>query len=122
MVAAAEKNNVKLLAGHTHSFDAPIRKMRDVIESGAIGDLVQINSWNYNAFNPRPWPTRELQLTHGPVLNQGPHQVDIGSTERRHDEVAERAARLAVIDDRLRELAHELIRIDARQLDRPGLE
>lgn len=77
MVEAAEAAGVKLLAGHTHSFDAPIRKMREVIESGRIGDLVQINTWNYNAFNNRPWPTRELRETHGPVLNQGPHQVDI---------------------------------------------
>jgi phthalate 4,5-cis-dihydrodiol dehydrogenase len=77
MIAAAERNNVKLLAGHTHSFDAPIRKMREIIESRRLGELVQINSWNYNEFNPRPWPTKELQATHGPVLNQGPHHVDI---------------------------------------------
>jgi phthalate 4,5-cis-dihydrodiol dehydrogenase len=77
MVEAADAAGVKLLAGHTHSFDAPIRKMREVIESGRIGDLVHINTWNYNAFNNRPWPANELQETHGPVLNQGPHQVDI---------------------------------------------
>jgi phthalate 4,5-cis-dihydrodiol dehydrogenase len=77
MVNTADRHGVKLLAGHTHSFDAPIRKMREVIESGILGDVVQINTWNYNAFNPRPWPTKELQETHGPVLNQGPHQIDI---------------------------------------------
>lgn len=77
MVEAAEKHGVKLLAGHTHSFDAPIRKMREIVKSGVIGDVVMVNSWNFNEFNPRPWPTNELKATFGPILNQGPHQVDI---------------------------------------------
>lgn len=77
MIAEADRAGVKLLAGHTHSFDAPIRKMRDIVVGGTLGPLTQVNTWNYNAFNPRPWPTAELRETHGPVLNQGPHQVDI---------------------------------------------
>lgn len=77
MIEEAERHGVSLLAGHTHSFDAPIRKMRDLIVERRLGKPVQINTWNYNAFNPRPWPTGELRETHGPVLNQGPHQVDI---------------------------------------------
>jgi predicted dehydrogenase len=77
MVAATERAGVKLLAGHTHSFDAPIRKMREIIDGGTIGPLVSVNTWNYNEFNPRPWTSAELRSTHGPILNQGPHQVDI---------------------------------------------
>ena len=77
MVAAAEKAGILLLAGHTHSFDAPIRKARDIIAGGEIGSLVMLNTWNYNEFNPRPWPTAELKTTHGPILNQAPHQIDI---------------------------------------------
>src|SRR6266571_1896249 len=34
MVEAADKNGVKLLAGHTRAFTLPIRAMRKVIESG----------------------------------------------------------------------------------------
>jgi len=37
MNAAARKSNVKLLCGHTHSFDPPIRKMREIIQSGELG-------------------------------------------------------------------------------------
>jgi predicted dehydrogenase len=77
MNAVADRCGVKLMAGHTHSFDAPIRKMREIVKSGQLGPLVSINTWNLNEFNPRPWPTQELQSTHGPILNQGPHQVDI---------------------------------------------
>ncbi len=77
MVLAAERAGIKLLAGHTHSFDAPIRKMREIIDGGTIGNLVSVNTSNYNEFNPRPWTSSELISTHGPILNQGPHQVDI---------------------------------------------
>ena len=77
MISACDKAGVKLLAGHTHSFDAPIREMRRTIRSGEIGDLVMINTWNFNDFNHRGRLVHELQTTHGPILNQGPHQVDV---------------------------------------------
>jgi phthalate 4,5-cis-dihydrodiol dehydrogenase len=77
MLEAADKYGVKLLAGHTHSFDAPIRKMSEIVRSGKLGKVLMVNSWNYNEFNPRPWPTEELKSTFGPILNQGPHHVDI---------------------------------------------
>jgi len=50
MNAAAEKNGVKLLCGHTHSFDPPIRKIREIVKSGELGKLCMINTWNYNEF------------------------------------------------------------------------
>lgn len=77
MVAAAERHGVLLLAGHTHSFGAPYRRMAEIVHSGELGELVMMNSWMYNEFNVRPWPTDELVATRGPLLNQGPHQVDI---------------------------------------------
>jgi phthalate 4,5-cis-dihydrodiol dehydrogenase len=77
MIECCERHQVKLLAGHTHSFDAPIRKIREIVTSGELGKLVMINSWNYNDFNARPWPTAELAASFGPILNQGPHHVDI---------------------------------------------
>lgn len=77
MNAAAEKNQVKLLCGHTHSFDPPVRKVRAVVKSGELGKLRMVNSWNYNEFMYRPRMKHELATSHGVVLNQGPHQVDI---------------------------------------------
>lgn len=77
MIEATEAAGVKMLAGHTHSFDAPIRKMREIIRSGAIGDVLMVNSWNFNDFNHRSRLTSELKTTHGPIYNQGPHQVDV---------------------------------------------
>ena len=77
MNEAAEKNRVRLLCGHTHSFDPPIRKIREVVRNGELGKLRMINSWNFNEFMYRPRMRHELAQSRGVVLNQGPHQVDI---------------------------------------------
>jgi phthalate 4,5-cis-dihydrodiol dehydrogenase len=77
MNEAADKYGVKLLCGHTHSFDPPIRKMREIVKSGELGRLCMINTWNYNEFMYRPRMKHELAMTRGVVLNQGPHHVDI---------------------------------------------
>ena len=49
MIEAAEKNGVKLLAGHTRSFTMPIRAMRRVIQSGS--------SAGFGRFTCSPTPT-----------------------------------------------------------------
>jgi phthalate 4,5-cis-dihydrodiol dehydrogenase len=77
MNEAAKKHGVKLLCGHTHSFDPPIRKIREIVKSGELGKLCMIQSWNYNEFMYRPRMKHELATSRGVVLNQGPHHVDI---------------------------------------------
>src|SRR5581483_5628850 len=79
MNQAAERNGVKLLCGHTHSFDPPVRKMREIVKSGELGRLGMINTWYYNEFMYRPRMPQELDPTKGGnvVYNQGPHQVDV---------------------------------------------
>jgi len=77
MNGAAEKHGVKLLCGHTHSFDPPIRKIREIVKGGELGRLCMINAWNYNEFMYRPRMKHELAASRGVVLNQGPHHVDI---------------------------------------------
>jgi phthalate 4,5-cis-dihydrodiol dehydrogenase len=77
MNEAAEKHGVKLLCGHTHSFDPPIRKIREIVQRGELGKLCMIHSWNYNEFMYRPRMKHELAMSRGVVLNQGPHHVDI---------------------------------------------
>lgn len=79
MDAAARRNGVHLVVGHTHSFDAPIRKMREIIRSGELGHLALINSFSYGNFLYRPRRPEELQtrLGGGIIFNQVPHQVDV---------------------------------------------
>lgn len=77
MVQAAKRHGIMLMAGHTHSFDAPVRKIEELVAGGKVGTLHAINSWNCNEFQHRSRLTSELEATRGPILNQGPHQIDI---------------------------------------------
>jgi len=79
MNRAVERSGVRLLCGHTHSFDAPVRKIRELIRSGELGRLRQIITFNYNESLYRPRMPQELdrKLGGNVVFNQGPHQIDI---------------------------------------------
>lgn len=79
MNQAAERNGVKLLCGHTHSFDPPVRKMRELVRTGELGRLRMINTWHFNEFMYRPRMPQELDASLGGniIYNQGPHQMDI---------------------------------------------
>ncbi len=78
MVEAAEKHNVKMLAGHTRAFTVPIRAMRKVIASGDYGSLRALNIWSYSDWMLRPRTPDELDFKQGGGVpyRQGPHQVD----------------------------------------------
>jgi phthalate 4,5-cis-dihydrodiol dehydrogenase len=75
---AAERNGVKLLAGHTRAFTLPIRAMRRVIDLGLFGQLQALNIWSYSDWILRPRTADELDLAQGGGVpyRQGPHQVD----------------------------------------------
>ncbi len=79
MIDAAQKNGVRLLQGHSKIYDAPIRAMREVVASGRIGRIIQIDSWNFNDWLQRPRLASEVDtnLGGGLVYRQGPHMVDI---------------------------------------------
>ena len=79
MIAAAEKNGVRLMVAHTRSFNPPIRKMREVIASNRLGRVVQINTLRYSPWLVRPRLPEEVdtKLGGGVCYRQAPHQVDI---------------------------------------------
>lgn len=77
--AAADRHGVRLLVGHTHGFDPPILKMREIVRSGELGRLGMINTWNFTDFLYRPRRAEELdtRLGGGIIFNQLPHQIEI---------------------------------------------
>lgn len=79
MIAAADRAGVQLIQGHSKVFDSPIRAMRQVVESGRLGRVIQIDSWNFNDWLQRPRLPPEVDTARGGglVFRQGPHQVDI---------------------------------------------
>ena len=78
MIEAADRNKVKLLAGHTRSFTLPVRAMRKVLNSGRVGALQAITLVAYSDWMLRPRTADELDPNQGGgmVYRQGPHQID----------------------------------------------
>jgi phthalate 4,5-cis-dihydrodiol dehydrogenase len=79
IIEAARRAGVRLVVGHSHSFDAPVRRLRALIDSGAFGAVRMINAFNYTDYLSRPRRPEELDTAQGggAVFNQAAHQVDI---------------------------------------------
>lgn len=79
MIAAAHDAGVRMVVGHSHSFDAPYLRARALIEGGEYGAVRMINALNYTDFLYRPRRPEELDTAEGGgvVFSQAAHQVDI---------------------------------------------
>jgi phthalate 4,5-cis-dihydrodiol dehydrogenase len=79
IVDAARRSSVHVVVGHSHSFDAPIQRLRDLIAGGDFGRVRMINAINYTDYLYRPRRPEELDTAQGggAVFNQAAHQVDI---------------------------------------------
>lgn len=79
MVEAADRASVHLITGPSHSFDAPVLKAREIIESNDVGAVRMIHAMNYTDFLYRPRRPEELDTRRGGgvVLSQAIHQVDV---------------------------------------------
>jgi phthalate 4,5-cis-dihydrodiol dehydrogenase len=79
IIEATRRAGVRLVVGHSHSFDAPIARLRTLVETGGFGGVRMINAINYTDFLYRPRRPEELDTQHGggAVFNQAAHQVDI---------------------------------------------
>jgi phthalate 4,5-cis-dihydrodiol dehydrogenase len=79
IVDAARRSDIHLIVGHSHSFDAPVRRLRALMESGDFGRVHMINAINYTDYLYRPRRPEELDTARGggAVFNQAAHQVDI---------------------------------------------
>ncbi len=78
MIEATQRAGVNMVVGHSHSFDRPIARARELIASGAYGGLRMINALQFTDFLYRPRRPEELMTDQGGgvIFNQAPHQVD----------------------------------------------
>ena len=78
-VEAAEARGVRLIVGHSQSYEPAIKRMRQIIESGELGPLGMIHSWYYTDWIYRGRRPAELrtELGGGVVYRQGAHHFDI---------------------------------------------
>ncbi len=80
MVDAVDRNSVRYVQGHSKIFDPPIRRMREVVSSGELGRLVQLNTWEYKPWisgQPRLGSEVDSSMGGGVLYRQGPHQTDV---------------------------------------------
>lgn len=80
IIDAAEKRGVKLVYGHSRVYDPPVRRMAEIVRSGELGRLIQINTWMYGGWlqrKPRLASELSTESGGGVVYRQAPHQADI---------------------------------------------
>jgi phthalate 4,5-cis-dihydrodiol dehydrogenase len=79
LIQAAEQAGIHIIVGHSFSFEPPIRKIREIIEKGTLGNVRMINNWYYNDWMYRPRTPEELDtaLGGGVTYRQGSHQFDV---------------------------------------------
>lgn len=79
MIGDAKRAGIQLVVGHSHSFDLPVARTRELIASGAFGGLRMITAVNFTDFLYRPRRPEELRTETGGgvIFNQAPHQVDV---------------------------------------------
>ena len=79
MVTTADEAGRVLVVGHSQSFEAPVRAMRRIVESGELGPLRAVNAWYFTDWMFRPRAADELDPDRGGgvPLRQGAHHVDI---------------------------------------------
>jgi phthalate 4,5-cis-dihydrodiol dehydrogenase len=79
MIEAASRSGIKLLVGHSHSYDRPYLRARELIASGEYGRFCMLNALNFTDFLYRPRRPEELDTAAGGgvVFSQAAHQVDV---------------------------------------------
>ena len=79
MIEAAERAGVVLLVGHSHSYDLPIKTMREIVAGGSLGGVRMIHTWNFTdwIYRPRRPDELDISLGGGVTFRQGSHQFDI---------------------------------------------
>ncbi len=75
MIAAANRNGVKLQIGFMRRYDESFVEAKKRIESGEIGDVVLVSSHTRGPSVPQPW-MYDIQKSNGPLAEVNSHDID----------------------------------------------
>lgn len=75
MIEACRRNGVKLQIGFMRRFDSNFQEAKRLLESGAIGKLVQIHSHTRGPSKPKPW-MYDLKKSNGILAEVNSHDID----------------------------------------------
>lgn len=75
MIHASEENNVLLQIGFMRRFDSGFIRAKEIIDSGAIGDVVMVRSNTRGPSVPQPW-MYDIKVSNGPLAEVCSHDID----------------------------------------------
>ncbi len=75
MIQAAKRNNVKLQIGFMRRFDANFKRAKEIVLSGAIGDVVMVKSLTRGPSVPQEW-MYDIEKSNGPLAEVNSHDID----------------------------------------------
>ena len=76
MIEACKKHGVKLQMGFMRRFDQSFRRGKEIIASGAIGDVAMLKSNTYGPSEPKEW-MYDIRKNQGPIGEVNSHDLDI---------------------------------------------
>ena len=75
MIAAANAGGIKLQLAFMRRFDESFRHAKERIDSGEIGDVVQVKSLTHGPSIPKPW-MYDIRKSSGPLAEVNSHDID----------------------------------------------
>ena len=78
MIAAARSNGVLLMTAHTQRYMPVVRKMKETVDSKALGDLVMVHSVWHKPYDPEGRPAWMFERSQGGGMGMmdGTHMID----------------------------------------------
>ncbi len=80
VIAAAERQNVKVHVGFNHRYHRALRKAKEIVDSGELGELMFIRArYGHGARigYDREWRANPALSGGGELIDQGPHLIDL---------------------------------------------
>lgn len=80
VIAAAEKNGVKVHVGFNHRYHRSLRKAKEIVDSGVLGELMFIRGRYGHGGRigyEKEWRAKPELSGGGELIDQGPHLIDL---------------------------------------------
>ena len=80
VIAAAERQNVKVHVGFNHRYHRALRKAKEIVDSGELGELMFIRArYGHGARigYDKEWRANPALSGGGELIDQGPHLIDL---------------------------------------------
>lgn len=80
VLAAAKKKNVKVHVGFNHRYHRSLRKAKEIVDSGALGELMFIRARYGHGGRigyDKEWRANPVLSGGGELIDQGPHLIDL---------------------------------------------